>query len=417
MGCTRLKLTRIAAVGICVSAVLPLTLIAQQVRITGAIDNSRRIVLRGSRNPKAEPKYDQGPVDANQRIVGVTLAFKPSASQQAALEQLLREQQDPASPHYQKWLSSEEYADRFGLSPDDITAVTTWLQSEGLRVDYAARSRMWLALSGTAGQLQSAFKVEIHRYQIDGETHYANATDPAIPVALETVILLIRGLDDFRLESRRRRLTPKETYNNGGHALAPGDLATVYNIRPLYQQGITGSGQKMVVVGETSVSLSDIELFRSQYGLPKNDPQLIQAEGYPDPGTVQSELNEANLDLDWAGAIAPNASILYVYSTRAFDAAQFAIDNYDASVISMSYAACEPQISADPDVSSSSVALFWQGQAQAAVLKGITWVASSGDTGAAGCEVSGSKSATTGLAVNLPASIPEVTGVGGTEFN
>ncbi len=200
--------------------------------------------------------------------------------------------------------------------------------------------------------------------------------------------------------------------SGGFHALVPGDLATIYDVQPLYQRGITGSGQKVAVVGQTDIQLSDIEHFRSQDGLPMNDPQLVLVTGSPDPGISANDLVESDLDLEYAGGMAPNATILFVYSTNVWTSIEFAVDQDLAPVISSSYGYCEPQISSTP----ASAAAYLQSLAQQANSMGITWVASSGDTGAADCDFTSEQVATQGLAVDLPASIPEVTGVGGTEF-
>jgi hypothetical protein len=219
-------------------------------------------------------------------------------------------------------------------------------------------------------------------------------------------------LDDFRPKppySKKGRATPRANGTNGSHYLAPGDLATIYDIAPLYNHGFDGTGQTIVVVGQTDVDPADVAYFRQYFGLPPNNPSPLVVGD--DPGTVQGELDEANLDLDWAGAIAPGATVVYVIAKNAWDAVAYAIDNDLAKVISDSYGYCEPQISSAPLTS----ALSHQQQAQQANLQGTTWIAASGDAGAAACDA-GVTSAVNGLAVQLPASIPEVTGIGGTEF-
>jgi len=387
--------------------------LAQPSRITSPPDASKTKVLIGNRTRRAQPENDQGPLNPFDRISGITLILKPSPDQAGDLEKLLHQQRDPSSPNYRAWLTPEQYAGRFGLSSDDLGQVISWLQSESFSIDYVARGRSWIMFSGTAGQVLKAFHTEVHRYNVGGELHYANAQDPSIPTALDPVVLLIRGLDDFRIEPRKISAVPVADYSSGGfHALVPGDLATIYDVQPLYQRGITGSGQKVAVVGQTDIQLSDIEHFRSQDGLPINDPQLVLVTGSPNPGTSANDLVESDLDLEYAGGIAPNATILFVYSTNVWTSIEFAIDEDLAPVISSSYGYCEPQISSTP----ASAAAYLESLAQEANSMGITWVASSGDTGAADCDFTSEQVATQGLAVDLPASIPEVTGVGGTEF-
>src|SRR5271166_3685033 len=106
-------------------------LMAQAIRITSPIDNSRRVTLAGHTHPLARAEFDRGAVDPSLALPSMTLMLKPSASQQAALAQLLSAQQDPTSPEYHGWPTPEEYADRFGASPDDIAKITNWLTQQG----------------------------------------------------------------------------------------------------------------------------------------------------------------------------------------------------------------------------------------------------------------------------------------------
>lgn len=208
---------------------VPVLLLAQQDRISGPIDGGRMVVLKGNVNPKAQPQFDQGPVDPSLRLDLVTLALKPTPQQQADLAQLLNEQQDRSSPNYHHWLTPEQYADRFGLSPGDIGKVKAWLVSQGFTVTYVARGRNWMTISGTAAQLEETFQIEIHRYTVDGEMHFANATEPSIPAALAPVVLGVLGLDDFHHKTPRVPFRPRSKYSparpenndNDSHYLAP----------------------------------------------------------------------------------------------------------------------------------------------------------------------------------------------------
>ncbi|MGA2883272.1 MAG: protease pro-enzyme activation domain-containing protein, partial [Bryobacteraceae bacterium] len=383
-------------------------------RIAHPLDLFQTQILAGNRNPKARPQTDQGPLDPSERIDSVTLVFRLSASQASDLDELLQEQRDPSSPNYHNWLTPEAYADRFGLSHNDLEKATRWLEAEGFRVDYVSRGRTYVTFSGTVRQVRDAFHTEIHRYNVEGKSHFANASDPSVPSALAPVVLLIRGLDDFRTEPRKLTATPVADFTSGGggHSLVPGDLAIIYDFGSLYQSGITGTGQKVAVVGQTDIYLSDIEHFRNQYGLPVNDPELVLVAGSSDPGVSSDDLIESSLDLEYAGGMAPNATILFVYSTDVWTSIAYAVDQALAPVISTSYGYCEPLISSAP----ASTAAYLQSVAQQANSMGITWLASSGDTGAADCDLTSEQVATQGLAVDLPASVPEVTGVGGTEF-
>jgi uncharacterized protein (TIGR03437 family) len=380
--------------------------LVQRNRITQPVDNSQRVTLSGHIHPSARPEYDQGRVSPSLQLSYATLTLALSAAQQTELNQLLAEQQNPASPNYHRWLTPEQYAQRFGASEADVNTISTWLQSQGLKVGTVARGRTWIAFSGPAAQVEAAFQIEIHQYQLNGETHFANAAEPSIPAALIGVIKGIRGLNDFRMKpASRLRLLPQYTTARGVHQIVPNDFATIYDVTPLYNAGINGSGQKLVIAGQTEINLSDIEQFRSLYGLPANNPTPLLVPGSRNPGISSTDLPEADLDLEWSGAVARNAAITYVYAEDVMTSVQYAIDQDLAPVVSISYGSCEQE------TLRSDLQAF-QSWAQQGNAQGITWFAASGDDGAADCD----DQENPGLAVDAPGSTPEVTDVGGTEF-
>jgi uncharacterized protein (TIGR03437 family) len=394
-----------------ITGVLTGMLDAQTDRISGAIDSGKTVVLAGHVPPRARPELDQGVVPASFPMPAMTLALKPAAGQQTALDQLLADQQNPASADYHKWLTPEQYADRFGASQNDVNRIAAWLRSRGFVVERVARGRTWIRFSGTAQQVQNAFHTQVHQYLQNGKVHYANSADPAIPAALSDVVRGLRGLNNYRLEPRSRAmgLGPQDTTSDGQHQMAPDDFATIYDVAPLYIANINGAGQKLVVVGQTDINLSDIQAFRSQFHLPAIDLQQILVPGQSDPGFRQGDLAEADLDLEWSGSVARNATIIYVNSDDVITSVQEALDQAYAPVVSMSYGLCE-----DGDLIDLPT---YRGWAQQGNAEGITWLAPSGDNGAAGCEDPDAVIAQDGLAVDAPGTIPEVTSMGGTEFN
>ncbi len=378
--------------------------LSQEGRIAGPIDAARTFVLKGNRNPRAIGATDRGPLDPLARLSYMRMSLKPSAAQSADLEQFLEAQRDPSSSDYQRWLTPEEFGERFGAARADLDKLTQWLESEGFTVEQTARARNWVAFSGSAQQVERTFRTPIHRYESNGEGHFANAAEPSIPLALAGIAGELHGLDDFRPQPPRgRKITPGLT-SGGNHYLGPDDLATIYNITPLYKAGYDGTGQKLVIVGQTDVNLADMRGFRSTFGLPAKDPQLVLYGN--DPGVSTGDQVESNLDLQWAGAVARNATMVFVYSGNVMESVAYAIDQNFAPVISMSYGGCEAGVSA------SQRTIVQQANAQ-----GITWMNSSGDSGAAGCDWGGPPAAQYGPMVTFPADIPEITAVGGTEFN
>jgi subtilase family serine protease len=354
-------------------------------------------------HPLAQARYDQGPTDSNLRLGNVRLMFQHTAAQRAALDELLAAQREPASPSYHQWLSPEQYADRFGLSVINLARVAAWLKSSGFNIEYTARGRDWIAFSGTAGQVEAALHTAVHRYRIGNELHFAAATEPVLPAELKPMVGSILGLNDFHPKS----MVKPAYVSDGAYSLAPGDLATIYDINALYGQGVNGTGEKIAIVGQSAVDISDVQQFRTNFGLPALQITLM-SNGTPPHNS--DDLIEADLDLEWAGAIAPNAALIYIYSDDADSSAFYAIDQKVAPIVSESFGLCEGYIV-------PSAAAQYEAEAKKANAQGMTWVVSSGDSGAAGCDQSEGPIAQYGLAVNFPASIPEVTTVGGTEFN
>jgi subtilase family serine protease len=421
-------------------------------RISGLISSSATVVLAKSLHPKAQPQYDQGAVDPSLQFGRVTMFFAPSASQQKALDRFLAQQQDRNSPNYHKWLTAEQFGDRYGLSQNDMNKITAWLTVQGFQIISAGSSRNSVIFSGTAAQVQSAFSAEIHRYSIDGENHVSNATPLMLPSVLTGIVRSVMGLHDFRPRpavgkrpfSGMHRPHPDYYDSEFGNFLAPGDIATIYDLTPLYTAStpIDGTGQKLVVLGQTDIALADLNDFRTSFGLtaiptsgtgscatnsttgivvsPCNTSVFQYILLGTDPGNLSADdITEADLDIEWSGAVARNAQIIYINSETTngvFDGLTTAIPSSGtplANVISVSYGACE---AAAGDLES----LFQQGTSE-----GVTILNSSGDTGSAACDGGPPNNAVNppfspavfGLAVNYPASSTFVTGVGGTAIS
>ncbi|MDE3194750.1 MAG: Ig-like domain repeat protein, partial [Acidobacteriota bacterium] len=227
----------------------------------------------------------------------------------------------------------------------------------------------------------------------------------SVPSAIADVVGGFIGVDDF-IPSPPKHIENTPDFTSGrSHYLAPGDFATIYNTEPLAQAGYDGTGQSIAIVGQSDILIGDIRAFRTDFGLPPNDPKLVLVGA--DPGFSTDSQFEANLDLEWSGAVAPKAAINYVYSADVFTALAGAVSLNLSPVISSSFGACE----ADAPPSLRSIA-------QQANAQGITIVSASGDTGNAGCDLQNDLSfGTHGVQVQFPASLPEVTGVGGTMFD
>jgi len=406
---------------------------AQPDRITAPIDSSQRVPLKGNIHGLAQARFDLGRTDSGQMIHGLTLVFHPSAAQQAALDTLLAQQQQRSSPNYHKWLTPAQFADRFGMTQADIARVTSWLDSQGFTVTSVANSRNQIAFDGTVAQVESVFATEIHNYLVDGVIHFANATNPSVPAALAASVLSVGHLHNFSPKPRSIvRRPPSEGADphftsvvTGNHFLSPADFATIYDLGPLYTAGMDGTGQSIAIIGQSTVAATDLSNFRSAAGLAAKVPQYVLFPSTSTATRCSGDEGESDLDLEWSGGVAKSANIIFVYaglltgdtcanrSNSVWDALQDAVDTNIAPVISTSYGFCESGLGL-------SFATTVRGWAQQANSQGQTIMAASGDSGAADCDPNNTDpndtSATGGFAVDVPASIPEVTGMGGSEF-
>ena len=277
-------------------------------RVAGPINEGQVVTLMGNVHPLARGDFDQGVVAGETALGRMVLELEPSAAQQAELDALVEAQDDPGSGLFHQWLTPQEYGARFGVSGQDMARITAWLKGHGFTVEEVAASNRLILFSGTAGQVADTFHTEIHRYQVDGVEHIANAEDPQIPAALSGVVGGVVSLHDFRrrtaIGARKALLGGNETeaaarikatagirasvgarpgYTAGGtHYLFPADWATIYDLNPLYSAGTMGLGTSIAIVGRSNIDVSDVTAFRATSGLTANAPAAILAGA--DPG-------------------------------------------------------------------------------------------------------------------------------------
>jgi hypothetical protein len=404
-------------------------------RITQAVDEKNRVILPGNIHPLARPEFEQGILPDAYPIDRMLLLLQRSPEQETALTHLLEDQQNKNSSSYHAWLTPGQFGKQFGPADADIRAVTQWLTSQGFTGIKVGPGRQVVEFSGTAGQVRNAFRTEIRRFVVNGEEHTANANDPQVPVALSPVVAGVVTLHNFPHKSYghyigqfRRSLKTGETMplftfprpngNGNIYALGPADFAKIYNVAPLWNAtpAVDGTGQTIAIVGETNINIQDVRDFRTIFGLPPNDPEII-VNGM-DPGvTSKGEESEANLDIQWSGAVAKGAKIRFVVSAStpaSFGvdlSALYIVENNLASVMSESYGECEQHMTA---TESQFYSKIWQ----QAAAQGITAIVSAGDGGSAGCDnFNLQQPATQGLAVNGFASTPFNIAAGGTDFD
>jgi len=398
-------------------------------RITQAVDDSRLVTLKGNTHPMALAQFDRGPAPQDLSMERMQLLVTRSAEQDTALRALLDAQQDNSSASFHGWLSPEQFGHEFGAVDQDVQVVSTWLQSHGFQVNHVAKGKNVIEFSGTAGMVRDAFHTEIHKFVVNGEEHWANASDPQIPEALAPVVAGVATLHDFKAKPLYRISDKWPKVAKGGHywpeyngtdgrELAPADFTTIYNIKPVYKAGIDGAGVTIGVIGAAPILMQDIADFRKVFDLPVNSPQVVVNGTTPD--YFQEELDqlgpdlEGTLDVSWAGAIAPNAAIKFILAsdTDTTDglslAEEYAVDNNDVDILTESFYRCES------DTTSTFAQMIGDLRQQAAV-QGITWMAGSGDAGPYVC-FNNVTNPPGPLTVNILAASPYVVGVGGTEF-
>ena len=221
---------------------------------------------------------------------------------------------------------------------------------------------------------------------------------------------------------------------SGSHYLAPGDIYTIYDVNPLLTAGITGAGVgtgsnchsvpagttcgDIAVMGQVDISTADVSAFRSASGLSiTNLPVTVHEGGDPGSPTCTTnscspndgDLAESSIDVEWSGAMAPSATLLFVNGPDVLaNSLTQAIDQNLAPILTLSYGNCEAAWgSTELNMYNQ---LFKQANAQ-----GQTILSAAGDVGANDCDAG--TSAIEGLTVDFPSASPYVTSMGGTQFS
>ncbi len=404
-------------------------------RIVTAVDETKMVTLAHSTHRLAVPQYDQGAVEDSMPMEHMLLQLRRSPEQEAALKQTIDELQDPHSGKYHQWLTADEMGTKFGPAQQDIETVSQWLSLHGFQVNTVHKNGLTIDVSGTAGQVREAFHTEIHKYVVNGKQHIANASDAQIPAAMAPVVAGFVALHNFMPKPALSKPVNALTFPCTGcpdgfngqvqYNEAPGDLAAIYNVGPLYKakKPITGKGQTVVVLEDTDINPADVATFRKAFGLSSyagTFTQIHPGTGCSDPGMNPSE-GEAALDAEWAGAVAPDAAVELASCADtatafgAFIAAQNLLDlKNPPPIMSLSFLECETNNGPGTvNEGNAFVNNLWQ----QAAGEGVSVFVAAGDNGAAGCDdFNTASSATTGIAANALASTPYDVATGGTDF-
>jgi subtilase family serine protease len=438
---TMLALTRLKRLRVCgwlaACTVGATALGAQQPapRIQAEVSSSEVTVLKGSQHPLAQAQYDAGRMPADTRFTGMTIVFSRSEAQQAALDALLAAQQNPSSPFFHQWLTPDQFAAQFGMAQSDIEKVQTWLEQQGFSIDSVGRSKNMIHFSGTVGQVERAFQTQMHYYNVDGEKRFASSTELSLPTAIASTVVAIRDLDNFRPRFMHTRASARPSFTSGQTGsvyFAPGDIKIAYDMNPLLNGAtpIDGAGQSIVITGQSAIAVGDIEAFQTAASLPVMDPTQVLVPSTGSSVVVPGDEGESDLDLEWSGAMATGADIIFVYTGNStnnggvFDSIAYSVDQKLGNIISASYGACEATGTGAGTVygiSQTQATALDMSMSQAAA-QGQTVVAAAGDSGSTACYIGSSTtppalSLQQVLAVNYPASSAFVTGIGGTEIS
>jgi len=401
----------------------------QTTLVTQVTDETKLVRLGGNVRPEVKLANDRGPVVDALPMEHMLMQLQRSPEQEHALQIFIDQLHDPSSPNFQKWINANEFGLRFGVEQQDLDAITRWLESRGFVVSVYP-NRMLIDFSGTAGQVREAFHSEIHQLVVNGTPHIANITDPQIPVAFAGKVKGIVSLHDFMphpLYKMRPTYTVSSYFGGSSYPLVPGDLATIYNMNPLFKTGYSGKGETIVVIEDTNVySNTDWTAFRQTFGLAGyTSGSFVTVHPAPksgtnncgNPGVVAGNDAEAILDAEWASAAAPNAKIEMAScaDTATTFGGLIAVQNLlnetstPPAIMSISYGECEAGAGAAANA-------MYNSAYQQAVSEGVSVFVAAGDSAAAVCD-SGNSEAAYGIAVSSFASTPYNVAVGGTDFS
>ena len=278
---------------------------------------------------------------------------------QAQLQQLLRDQQDPTSPRYHKWLTPTEYDQEFGPTDADVAQVSQWLTSQGFDITFASAHEGRIAFTGDVATAQNAFNVRIVESG-DGKS-FGNIEDPQVPESLAPKISQLAGLNNL-YGTLWNTVIPDPPYNNNGLTnpyFGPTDIATFNDEAPLINNAFNGAGQCIAVSEGSDVDQASLGEFNTAFGLPAlvagTNYFSVFPDGSPDPpGSLGggAAYLEAMLDVEYAHGLAPGASIVlyaanagtqvFPNDTPLVDSLKAAVSDtvHHCAVIAVSWAQC-----------------------------------------------------------------------------
>lgn len=392
--------------GVALVAVAVVSVSIFSVVVIARAQQGQRVFLNAQVVPLVSHAQLLGSADAQQQLhlsVGLQLRNRQD------LSDLLKNLYDPHSSLYHQFLTPQQFASEFSPTPDQQQQVANFLRNQGLTVTSISSNGLLIDATATVAQAEAAFQVAINNYKVGSHTFFANATAPTIPVSLSSLIASIGGLDNatkWHPLLKQQQVAPAtHLYRNATPSgYGPSDLKGAYDETPLQSAGIAGSGQTVAIFELDGYQSSDITQYLQTYSLSTPGISNVLVDGYN--GAAGAGAIEVELDMEVVAAMAPQASqIIYEgpNTTQGVNDTynQIVTDN-KAQIMTASWGECETQSGASELQTLDNI--FQQGAAQ-----GISMYAAAGDSGAYDCN-------DTNLAVDSPASDPNITGVGGTNL-
>ena len=293
-------------------------------------------------------------------------------------------------------VTSAQYAAEFGPDPVKVQAALGVLTAGGLNARWRPGSGL-IAADGPAPAAALLFGVDIEAYRLaDGTTFYASLDTPTIPPQVAAVVSGVTGLDNYR---------HVRTYAVRPGGLTPTDVLAFYNLKPLRDAGLDGSGMTIVLPEIDDLpNLTDLDKFATTFSLPAYGP-LLTLKRDPSWGTPMKAQGETVLDLEIIHQVAPAAKLVVYFSAPDFAHADRAFDqmvgDHLGSIISESLGACETETPSGHRATYASIQ-------DRSVAQGMSHFIASGDSGAYTC------GQTAPPAASFPSTLPTVTAVGGT---
>ncbi len=369
--------------------------------LRGAVraDRDPLVALDGDVVPQIHRAHFKHLTDSNQQL-NLSIGLTPNNLPQ--LDNLLQGLYDPQSPNFHQFLTPDQFNNLFAPTPDQVQQVEDYLQGQGLTVTDVSSNNLLINASSSVSQAQQAFNMQIGDYQNGQDSFYANTSPPELPSGISKLVTSISGLDNTKKYHSHYQQLTTPSGPSGGYG--PQDIANAYDIAPLQSAGTLGNNQTIALLELDGYQPTDIIQYLLNYNLRTSLPSIsnIMVDGFnglPGQGAIEVEL-----DMEMLAAVAPHANQL-VYegpnTPQGFnDTLNKIVTDNKARTVSISWGICE-SASGSAELQTLDN-IFKQGAAQ-----GMSFFAAAGDAGAYDCK-------DTNLAVDSPASDPNVTGVGGT---